>query len=97
MPLGEEKQQALFSYFKGSDPEDWQAGCPTYARVVYEDLVACPAKTVREIGCFAGFELPDWEPEEPELKKQATDLNRIFRERYLEKICADLNIPNQGT
>jgi len=37
VPRGEEKQQAVFSYFKGK-PEEWKAGCPTYVRVVYEDL-----------------------------------------------------------
>jgi len=35
---GEETQEAVFSYFQGNDPEKWQAGCPTYARIVYEDL-----------------------------------------------------------
>jgi len=35
---GEEAQQAVFSYFKGNDPEKWHAGCPTYARILYEDL-----------------------------------------------------------
>jgi len=35
---GEEAQQAIFSYFQGNDPEKWQAGCPTYARILYEDL-----------------------------------------------------------
>ncbi|MEW6741250.1 MAG: hypothetical protein AB1486_00700 [Planctomycetota bacterium] len=37
VPRGEEKQQAIFSYFKGK-PEEWMTGCPTYAKVVYEDL-----------------------------------------------------------
>jgi len=31
-------QVAVFSYFQGNDPEKWQAGCPTYARIVYENL-----------------------------------------------------------
>jgi hypothetical protein len=36
-PVGEDRQEAVFSYFKGK-PEDWHAGLPTYARLVYEDL-----------------------------------------------------------
>jgi len=35
---GEEAQEAIFSYFKGNDPAKWKAGCPTYAKLVYEDL-----------------------------------------------------------
>ncbi|MEW6743348.1 MAG: SBBP repeat-containing protein [Planctomycetota bacterium] len=37
VPRGADKQEAIFSYFKGK-PEDWKTGCPTYAKVVYEDL-----------------------------------------------------------
>jgi hypothetical protein len=36
-PRGEERQEAIFSYFKGK-PEDWMAGIPTYSRIVYEEL-----------------------------------------------------------
>ncbi|MEW6747788.1 MAG: hypothetical protein AB1486_34100 [Planctomycetota bacterium] len=37
VPRGEEKEQAIFSYFKGK-PEEWKTSCPTYAKVVYENL-----------------------------------------------------------
>jgi len=37
VPHGYNKQDALFSYFKGK-PEDWKAGCASYSKVVYEDL-----------------------------------------------------------
>lgn len=37
VPQGVDKQQAIFSYFKGK-PEDWKAGLPTYSRLIYEDL-----------------------------------------------------------
>ncbi|MEW6744854.1 MAG: SBBP repeat-containing protein [Planctomycetota bacterium] len=37
VPRGEEKQAAIFSYFKGK-PEEWKTGCLSYAKVVYEDL-----------------------------------------------------------
>ncbi len=37
MPLGEEKQQAVFSYFKGPEKE-WKTGLPSYAEILYEDL-----------------------------------------------------------
>ena len=36
-PRGEDRQQAIISYFKGK-PEDWQTGVATYARVVYPEL-----------------------------------------------------------
>jgi hypothetical protein len=36
-PSGEEKTEAVISYFKGK-PEDWKAGLPTYSRIVYRDL-----------------------------------------------------------
>ena len=34
---GEDKQEAVFSYFQGR-PADWRAGVPTFARLVYRDL-----------------------------------------------------------
>jgi len=34
---GEDRQQAVFSYFKGRE-KDWKTGLKTYAKVVYEDL-----------------------------------------------------------
>ena len=37
IPRGEDKQQAVFSYFKGSE-KDWKTGLKTYAKVVYEEL-----------------------------------------------------------
>jgi len=37
LPRGEDKQQAVFSYFKGPE-KDWKTGLKTYAKVVYEDL-----------------------------------------------------------
>jgi len=36
-PRGEDRQQAVFSYFKGPEKE-WKTGLRTYANVVYEDL-----------------------------------------------------------
>ena len=36
-PVGEDQQAAVISYFKGS-PDEWHAGLPTYARIVYRDL-----------------------------------------------------------
>ena len=36
-PRGEERQQAVFSYFKGPK-KDWKTGLCTYSRVVYENL-----------------------------------------------------------
>ena len=36
-PKGEDKQKAVFSYFKGK-PKDWKTGCPTYRKLVYENL-----------------------------------------------------------
>jgi hypothetical protein len=36
-PRGEDRQEAVFSYFKGK-PEDWKAGIPTYSKVVYKEL-----------------------------------------------------------
>jgi len=37
VPRGEDRQQAVFSYFKGPEKE-WKTGLRTYGRVVYEDL-----------------------------------------------------------
>ncbi|MBN2490163.1 MAG: SBBP repeat-containing protein [Planctomycetes bacterium] len=37
VPRGEDRQQAVFSYFKGS-AKDWKTGLPTFAKVVYRDL-----------------------------------------------------------
>ena len=37
MPAGEEKTGAVISYFKGR-PQEWKAGIPAYARIVYRDL-----------------------------------------------------------
>jgi len=36
-PRGEDRQEAVFSYFRGAR-EDWKAGLPTCARLVYPDL-----------------------------------------------------------
>ncbi len=36
-PIGEEKTDAIVSYFKGS-PDQWHTGLPTYGRLVYRDL-----------------------------------------------------------
>ncbi len=36
-PSGEEKTEAVISYFKGK-PEDWKAGLPTYSRIAYKNL-----------------------------------------------------------
>lgn len=36
-PRGEEKQEAVFSYFKGK-PKDWKTGCPTYKKLLYRNL-----------------------------------------------------------
>jgi len=36
-PRGAEKQEAVFSYFKGRR-EDWHTGIPTYSKLVYKDL-----------------------------------------------------------
>jgi len=37
VPRGEDRQPAVFSYFRGPE-KDWKTGLPTYARVVYESL-----------------------------------------------------------
>ena len=37
LPSGEEKTEAVISYFKGR-PEEWKTGVPTYSRIVYRDL-----------------------------------------------------------
>jgi predicted outer membrane repeat protein len=36
-PRGEDRQEAVISYFKGQG-EDWKAGLPTYGRIVYPEL-----------------------------------------------------------
>ena len=36
-PLGQEPPQTVISYFKGQ-PDEWQTGLPTCARLVYPDL-----------------------------------------------------------
>jgi hypothetical protein len=36
-PSGEERTGAVISYFKGK-PEEWKAGLPTYAKIIYKDL-----------------------------------------------------------
>jgi len=36
-PSGQDKTEAVISYFKGS-PDQWHTGLPTYARLVYPDL-----------------------------------------------------------
>lgn len=36
-PKGENRQEAVFSYFKGQ-PEDWHTGLPTYGKLVYSGL-----------------------------------------------------------
>ena len=37
IPIGKDQQQAIFSYFMGSE-KDWKTVLRTYAKVVYEDL-----------------------------------------------------------
>jgi len=37
VPRGEDRQQAVFSYFRGPE-KDWKTGLRTFGRVVYEDL-----------------------------------------------------------
>ena len=37
IPRGKDKQQAVFSYFKGPE-KDWKTGLRTFSKVVYEDL-----------------------------------------------------------
>jgi len=36
-PVGEARQEAVFSYFKGRE-EDWRTAIPSYGRIVYHDL-----------------------------------------------------------
>jgi hypothetical protein len=36
-PCGEDRQQAVFSYFRGQEA-DWRTGLPTFRKVVYRDL-----------------------------------------------------------
>jgi hypothetical protein len=36
-PVGQERTEALVSYFKGS-PDEWHTGLPTYSKIVYSDL-----------------------------------------------------------
>jgi hypothetical protein len=36
-PVGEEKTEAVISYFKGK-PEEWKTGLPTYSRIIYKNL-----------------------------------------------------------
>ena len=36
-PRGENRQRAVFSYFKG-DQAEWNTGLPTYSRIVYDNL-----------------------------------------------------------
>ncbi len=36
-PAGEDKTEAIISYFKGR-PEEWQVGLPTYSQMIYHDL-----------------------------------------------------------
>lgn len=36
-PMGEDRTEAVISYFRGS-PDEWNAGLPTYSRIVYRDL-----------------------------------------------------------
>ncbi len=38
-PRGQEKTEAVISYFKGA-PDQWRAGLPTYSRIVYPELWA---------------------------------------------------------
>ena len=37
VPVGEDRQQAIFSYFKGPE-KDWKTGLPSFARVAYREL-----------------------------------------------------------
>ena len=37
VPVGEDRQLAIFSYFKGPE-KDWKTGLPSFAKVVYKDL-----------------------------------------------------------
>jgi hypothetical protein len=37
VPQGENRQQAVFSYFRGPET-DWRTGLGTYSKVVYRDL-----------------------------------------------------------
>jgi hypothetical protein len=36
-PMGKDRQEAIFSYFKGK-PDEWKVGIPSYSRVIYEEL-----------------------------------------------------------
>jgi hypothetical protein len=36
-PIGQDKTEAVISYFKGQ-PDQWHAGLPTYASIIYPDL-----------------------------------------------------------
>jgi len=36
-PMGQDRTEAVISYFKGR-PEEWHTGLPTYARIVYPEL-----------------------------------------------------------
>jgi hypothetical protein len=37
VPCGEDRQQAVFSYFRGPE-KDWKTGLKTYSKIVYRDL-----------------------------------------------------------
>jgi hypothetical protein len=38
IPAGHDRREAVFSYFLGTDPENWTRGAPSYGRLVYQDL-----------------------------------------------------------
>ena len=55
------------------------------AVVYYEDLVASPAKYVREIGQLIGVEDLNYVPEEVGYRKQANELNAKFKAELLKE------------
>ncbi|HUF57790.1 MAG TPA: Stf0 family sulfotransferase [Thermohalobaculum sp.] len=57
-------------------------------KVTYEALTEDPASVMRAVGRFAGVGLDAWQPGETRLRKQATDRNARFKERF-ERECRE--------
>jgi len=57
-----------------------------YVSVSYEELTADPAATLGRIARVAGFDLGGWIPREPEIARQATDLNDELKARLTREL-----------
>lgn len=58
--------------------------------VTYEDLVSSPHTVLKRVSTFADQNGAEWPVTKPKIERQASKINRDFRQLYLEKVLNEI-------